>query len=63
MDVAPAGIVTDAGTERLALLSDKVTTEPPAGAGRLSVTVQVLEPGVRIEVGEQPSVATWAGVG
>ena len=63
LDVDPAATVTEAGTERLALFSDKLTTAPPAGAGWLSVTVQVLEPGVRIELGEQPSDATWAGVG
>ncbi|MFN0171071.1 MAG: hypothetical protein ACKV22_32030 [Bryobacteraceae bacterium] len=63
LDVEPAATVTEAGTERLGLFSDKVTSEPPAGAGRLSVTVQVLEPGVGIEGGEQLSVATWTGVG
>jgi hypothetical protein len=52
-EVAPAATVTEAGTEREALLSERVTTEPPAGAALLRVTVQVEEaPEVR-EVGLQ----------
>ena len=41
--VAPAGTVTDPGTEALALPDDNETTAPPAGAGPLSVTVPVEE--------------------
>ena len=39
--VAPAAIVTDAGTVRAALLLASVTEEPPAGAACVRVTVQV----------------------
>jgi hypothetical protein len=39
--VAPAATVTEAGVVRAALLSVIVTTEPPAGAARDRVTVQV----------------------
>ena len=42
-EVAAAATVTDAGTVRRALLSDSVTTTPPAGAGAVRVTVQRLE--------------------
>jgi hypothetical protein len=43
--VAPAATVTEAGVVKAALLSESVTTEPPAGAARDKVTVQVeLEP-------------------
>jgi hypothetical protein len=41
--VAPAGIVTLAGTVTAAELSDKLTTAPPEGAAALSVTVPVEE--------------------
>jgi hypothetical protein len=52
-EVAPAATVTEAGTESAALLSERVTTAPPAGAALLKVTVQVEEaPEVR-EVGLQ----------
>jgi len=40
--VAFAGTVTEAGTVRTALLEDKDTVEPPAGAAFDNVTVQVL---------------------
>ena len=53
--VAPAATVTDAGTVRLALLSERVTNAPPAAAGCDRVTVQVLDPGVAIVAGEQVS--------
>jgi hypothetical protein len=39
--VAPAGMVTVPGTEHAALLSESVTTAPPAGAGPFRVTVPV----------------------
>jgi hypothetical protein len=39
--VAPAATVTDAGTDKRALLSDRLTSEPPLGAARDRVTVQV----------------------
>lgn len=50
-DVVPAGTVTDAGTgSAAALLDDNATVLPPAGAGALTVTVQVVEaPAVRLE--------------
>jgi hypothetical protein len=35
----------------------------PGGAGRVFVTAQMLKPGVRIKLGEQPGVPTWTGVG
>ena len=41
--VAPAATVTLAGVAEEALLSDNVTTAPPAGAAVLSVTVPVEE--------------------
>ena len=58
-EVAPAGTVTLAGTVAAALLLDRVTTAPPAGAALASVTVAVDEfppvtvPGlsVRVEIG------------
>ena len=43
--VAPAATVTLAGSLSKALLSVSVTDRPPAGAARLSVTVQVALPG------------------
>jgi hypothetical protein len=47
--VAPAATVTDAGTVKLALLSERVTIVPPVGAAKDSVTVQVdADPEVRV---------------
>jgi len=46
--VWPELIVTLAGTVRLALLLLSVTTNPAAGAGCVSVTVQDVLPGVLI---------------
>jgi hypothetical protein len=43
--VAPAATVTLAGTVTLALLLDRVTTEPPASAAELMMTVQAADPG------------------
>jgi hypothetical protein len=58
--VAPAAIATDAGTARIALLSDKETKLPPAGAALLNVTVHVAVPvDVRL-VGAQSRDDTWA---
>jgi hypothetical protein len=39
--VAPAGRATDAGVEAAFPLADRLTAIPPAGAGRLRVTVPV----------------------
>ena len=39
---APAAIVTEAGTVKLALSSDTVTVAPPAGAPLVNVTVHVV---------------------
>lgn len=55
-DFAPAGIVTDAGTVRTALLLARVINAPPLGAFLDRVTVQVAEAfGPRVE-GLQRSV-------
>ena len=42
-DVAAAAIVADAGTVSVALEFARVTVAPPAGAGWVRLTVQVLE--------------------
>ena len=42
-DVAAAATVTEAGTVNVALEFARVTLAPPAGAGCVRVTVQVLE--------------------
>jgi hypothetical protein len=42
-DVAAAATVTEAGTVSFALEFERVTLAPPAGAGWVRVTVQVLE--------------------
>jgi hypothetical protein len=42
-EVAAAATVTDAGTFKIELLFARVTLAPPAGAGWVRVTVQVLE--------------------
>jgi hypothetical protein len=42
-DVAAAGTVTDGATVSVALEFERVTVAPPAGAGWVRVTVQVLE--------------------
>lgn len=41
---APAGTATVAGSVTAALLLDRLTTTPPAGAAALNVTVQASEP-------------------
>jgi hypothetical protein len=43
-DVVPAATVIEAGTVRLAALSDTETVDPPEGAALVSVTMQVLTP-------------------
>lgn len=52
-EVAPAATVTEAGADSWELLLDKVTAEPPEGAGADSVTVHVLDPLPASEDGEQ----------
>ena len=52
---APAAIVTEAGTDRVALSSERATRLPPASAALLNVTVQVLEPPETRPVGVQSS--------
>ena len=42
-DVAAAGTVTDGATVSVVLEFERVTVAPPAGAGWVTVTVQVLE--------------------
>ena len=41
-EVAPEATVTEDGTERAELLSDRETTEPPLGAALDKLTVQVV---------------------
>jgi hypothetical protein len=43
VDVAAAATVTEAGTVRVALVFVRVTLAPPARAGWVNVTVQLLE--------------------
>jgi hypothetical protein len=50
---APAGTMTAAGTVTLALLLERATLVPPAGAALVKVTVQVDVPGPLIVTGEQ----------
>ena len=60
-DVAAAGTVTDAGTVKVALESERVTLAPPAGAAWVSVTVQVLEEFCPRLLGLQANADTWIG--
>lgn len=53
---APAGTVTEAGRVTDALSLESVTAAPAAGAAAVSVTVQVLDPGVATVAGLQLSV-------
>ena len=55
--VAPPFTATDAGTVAEALLLDRPTLAPPAGAAALRVTVQALVPGVATEDGVQLKLA------
>jgi len=60
-DMAAAATVTDVGTLRVALVFVRVTLAPPAGAGLLIVTAQVLdELGPRL-IGLQNSDETSIG--
>ncbi|MBN9662328.1 MAG: hypothetical protein J0H49_29285 [Acidobacteria bacterium] len=52
-DVAEAAAVTEAGTTRTVLLSERVTTRPEDGAAPLNWTVQVVLAPEANEVGEQ----------
>lgn len=55
-EVAPAATVTEAGTVRAALLSERVTDWPPVGAAPERVTVQEVDPPEAMEEGEQERV-------
>ena len=57
--VAPPFTATEAGTVAEALLLDRLTLKPPAGAAELKVTVQALVPGVATEAGVQLKLAGW----
>ena len=57
-DVAAAGTVTDGATVRVALEFERVTVAPPAGAGWVSVTVQVLDELAPMPVGLQVNYET-----
>jgi hypothetical protein len=58
----PEATVTEAGVVRAALLSERVTRWPPAGAAAERVTVQEEDPPEVMEVGEHESVVGmgWA---
>jgi hypothetical protein len=60
-DVAAAATVTDAGTVSAALEFESVTLAPPAGAGWVRVTVQVLEALAPILAGLHVSAETSTG--
>ena len=55
-EVAPEATVTEAGTVSAALLSERATDTPPAGAAAERVTVQEEDPPEVIEVGEHERV-------
>jgi hypothetical protein len=55
--VRPEPTLTLAGTVMLALLLDRVTVEPLAGAAAVSVTVQLEVPGAFTVAGEQLKLA------
>ena len=59
-DVAAAATVTEGATVSVALEFETVTLAPPAGAGCVSVTVQVLEELAPMPVGLQASDETSA---
>jgi hypothetical protein len=52
-EVAAAGTVTDGATVSVALEFERVTVAPPAGAGWVTVTVQMLEASAPILAGVQ----------
>ncbi len=60
-EVAPEGTVTEAGTVRTELLSDKVTATPPDGAAPPNVTVHVELASEAIEVGVQVRLVSGGG--
>jgi len=57
-DVAPAATVTLGGTVALVLLEDKVTTDPPVGAGPFRLTVPVEGVPPTTEVGTSVTLAS-----
>jgi hypothetical protein len=59
--VAPAATVTEAGAVRRALLDERVTASPPAGAAALVVTVQALTAPDVSDVGAQARAVTVTG--
>jgi hypothetical protein len=61
VELALAGTVTDAGMVSKALLSESVTTDPPAGAAWFRVTVQVVEPPEFTLVGLHARLETSTG--
>ena len=61
-DVAPAAIVTLAGVAALVMLDERLTTEPPEGAGPLSLTVPVDEVPPTTEVGVTESPLRVTGL-
>ena len=60
-EIAAAATVTDAGTFKIELLFARVTLAPPAGAGWVRVTVQVLEDFAARLLGLQDRVDSDAG--
>ena len=56
---ALAGTGTEAGTVTLALLLERVTLTPPAGAALVKVTVQVDVPGALTVAGEHVTEPGW----
>jgi len=56
--VAPDATVTDAGVVTAALFEERVTKDPPDGAGITNVTVQVEVDPDGILVGEQDNAET-----
>lgn len=61
-EVAPAGTVMEDGVVSNVLLSERVTSWPPAGAAAVRLTVQEADPPERIEVSEQVNDDTVTGV-
>jgi len=59
--VAPAGTVTTAGTVTSVLFAEIVTTEPPAGAAEMSLTVPVAVPPAATIDGETVKLVIMAG--
>jgi hypothetical protein len=60
-DVAAAGTVTDDATVSVVLEFARVIVAPPAGAGWVTVTVQVLEASAPMLAGVQVSAETSMG--